>query len=111
LQDEPNGITIGVALDGAGYLVLADTWYPGWYVTVDGESRPLLRANYSFRAVWLTEGQHSVKMVYRPSSFLTGARVSLAALALFVVGLASVAWRARKRGAQAGSGIESAGGR
>jgi hypothetical protein len=87
LQDAPNRVTIRAVLDAPGYLVLADTWYPGWQVAVDGVPAGLLRANYAFRAVWLGVGEHEVEMVYRPTPVLVGGAVSLAALVLLVVGL------------------------
>jgi uncharacterized membrane protein YfhO len=87
LQDTPNGVTIRAVLDAPGYLVLADTWYPGWRATVDGEPAELLRANYAFRAVRLEAGEHTVEMVYRPTSVLVGGALSLAATAVIVIGL------------------------
>jgi hypothetical protein len=87
LQDGPNRVTIRAALDSPGYLVLADTWYPGWQAAVDGEPAEILRANYAFRAVRLEAGEHTVEMVYRPTSVLVGGALSLAALAVVVVGL------------------------
>jgi uncharacterized membrane protein YfhO len=88
LQDAANRVTIRAVLDAPGYLVLADTWYPGWRATVDGEPAEILRANYAFRAVWLEAGEHVVEMVYRPLSVIGGGAVSLAALVLLAVGLA-----------------------
>jgi hypothetical protein len=38
------------------WLVLADTWYPGWRCYVDGVEVPIRRANYSNRAVLLPPG-------------------------------------------------------
>jgi hypothetical protein len=87
LHDGPNRVTIRAALDAPGYLVLADTWYPGWRATVDGEPAEILRANYAFRAVRLEAGEHTVEMVYRPTSVLVGGALSLTALAVIVVGL------------------------
>jgi uncharacterized membrane protein YfhO len=87
LQDGPNRVTIRAALDAPGYLVLADTWYPGWRVTVDDLPAELLRANYAFRAVHLQDGKHTVDMVYQPASVFVGGVVSLAAVVLVVAGL------------------------
>jgi len=87
LQDAPNRVTIHAVLDAPGYLVLADAWYPGWQATVDGAPVEILRANYAFRAVHLEAGEHTVEMVYRSLSVLVGGAVSLAALALLIVGL------------------------
>lgn len=87
LQDTPNRVTIRVVLDAPGYLVLADTWYPGWRAMVDGEPAELLRANYAFRAVRLEAGEHTVEMVYRPTSVLVGGGLSLVAVIGVAVGL------------------------
>jgi len=72
LRDAPNRVTIAAVLTAPGYLVIADTWYPGWRATVDGQAVELLRANYAFRAVWLEAGEHVVEMVYRPASVQRG---------------------------------------
>ncbi|MBN1979185.1 MAG: YfhO family protein [Anaerolineae bacterium] len=87
LQDGPNRVTIRAALGAPGYLVLADTWYPGWRATVDGEPAEILRANYAFRAVWLEAGEHTVEMAYRPTSALVGGALSIATLVVIVIGL------------------------
>ena len=87
LQDSPNQVTIRAVLDAPGYLVLADTWSPGWRATVDGEPAEVLRANYAFRAIWLDTGEHNVEMVYHPTIALVGAAISLTVLALLVAGL------------------------
>jgi uncharacterized membrane protein YfhO len=87
LQDGPNGVTIRAALDRPGYLVLADTWYPGWQAAADGVPIEILRANHAFRAVWLEAGEHTVQMVYRPTVVPVGGAISLTALTLLVAGL------------------------
>jgi len=97
LRDAPNRVTIHAALDAPGYLVLADTWYPGWQAQVDGRPTDILRANYAFRAVWLEAGEHVIEMVYRPLSVFIGGVVSMMTLSLLAVGLL---WTAR-RGVQA----------
>jgi hypothetical protein len=89
LQDTPNGVTIHAGLDAPGYLVVADTWYPGWRATVDGEEVELLRANYVFRAVLLGAGDHVVRMLYQPLWLRAGAVLSLGTLVVAsVAGLA-----------------------
>jgi hypothetical protein len=72
-----NRIHLQVDTPGDGYLVLSEVWYPGWQVRVDGVSTPLLRANYAFRAVSLSPGQHQVEMVFRPTSWLIGLALSV----------------------------------
>jgi len=69
-------------------LVLADLYWPGWRVTVDGEQRPVLRADYLFRGVAVEPGDHEVEFSYAPASLRIGALLSLltlGALAVFAV--------------------------
>jgi hypothetical protein len=72
----PNDIRLGVDTPAEAYLVLSEVWYPGWRVTVDGASVPLLRANYAFRAVRLAPGQHQVHMTFAPRSWRLGLAIS-----------------------------------
>ena len=66
-------------------LVCLDTYAPGWEVKVDGRPNKILRANYMFRAVALSAGEHKVEFNYLPRSFVVGAMVSgLTLLALGV---------------------------
>ena len=87
LRDAPNRVTIRAILNEPGYLVLADTWYPGWQASVDGSPAPLLRANHAFRAVWLEAGEHVVEMRYRPASVRWGGAITLVALTGLILGL------------------------
>lgn len=65
-------VTIAVTMDVPGYLVLTDTWFPGWRARLDGGDVPIVRADHAFRAVWLPAGQHRVEFVYRPASLWIG---------------------------------------
>lgn len=67
-----NIVTLDVSTNCAGYLFLADTWYPGWYAFVDDRPVPLYRANAIFRAVPIEPGKHLVKFEYRPTSLVLG---------------------------------------
>lgn len=68
-----------------GCLVVTDTYYPGWKAIVDGREQPILRANTLFRGVLLPGGEHSVRFVYQPLSFVYGAWA--AAVALVIIAL------------------------
>lgn len=64
----------------AGYLILTDSYYPGWQVTIDGEPAPIIQADGLFRAVWLEPGAHEVVWTFRPNSFVTGLGLTLLGL-------------------------------
>ena len=74
--------TVDAEVDAAepSLVVVAQTYYHNWRVTVDGQPAPLLQANYAFQAVQVPAGQHRVHFYYRDQSFVIG-------LALTVVGL------------------------
>jgi len=94
----PNTVKIEVGLDRNGYLVLSDTYYPGWRAYVDGEEKEILRANYIFRAVPLESGQHTVLFKYNPPSFKVGLAISLAAWGVIILGLVVPFLQRHRRG-------------
>ncbi|WP_112664481.1 YfhO family protein [Microvirga flavescens] len=67
-QYKRTSVTVEVNSDQAGVLVLHDIFYPGWQVRVDGERRPILRANLLFRGVEIGPGRHKVEFTFRPTS-------------------------------------------
>lgn len=89
-------LRLAVTSSGPGYLVVNDTWFPGWRATVSGVETPVLRANHAFRAVRVPAGRHEVEFRFRPRGFAVGLAVSLAALAI-VLGLALVSARGTDR--------------
>ncbi|MHB8628526.1 MAG: YfhO family protein [Aggregatilineales bacterium] len=68
-------------------LIVADTWYPGWIATVDGQPTPIYQANGAFRAVYVEAGAHTVTMRYMPSSLATGAAISAVSGIILVAAL------------------------
>ncbi len=82
-------------------LVLTDSDFPGWTVSVDGRPAPLLTADYWFRGVLLAPGRHTVVFRYAPRSFAFG--LLLSALAFLAI-VALLGWeplqaRLRRRAA------------
>jgi len=68
----------------SSYLVLTDTYYPGWEATIDGNNSPVLRCNYAMRAIALPPGKHRISFVFQPMSFRIGAWISLFSLFLIL---------------------------
>ncbi|MBA1157905.1 YfhO family protein [Microvirga mediterraneensis] len=63
-----NSVVLDVESSDNGILVLHDINYPGWEAWVDGERRPILRANLLFRGVEIGPGRHRVEFHFRPMS-------------------------------------------
>jgi len=70
-------------MDGEGFLILSDVYYPGWKVYVDGIEEKIYRADYLLRAVHLPPGFHQVRFVYDPMSFKVGLWIILSTLFCF----------------------------
>lgn len=79
--DGTDSVTVEVASDGPGWLVLLDGWFPGWEATVDGEPARVRRADYAFRAVRVGAGKSVVRFDYRPRPLRLGLWVAAAAAA------------------------------
>jgi len=73
-----------VSLPVPGFLVVADSWYPGWSASVDGSAVDIIRTNGIVRGVYVAAGRHDVEMHYSPASFRVGCRISLAAATVLV---------------------------
>ena len=84
--EEPDRIVLDVESDAPAYLVLADSWSPGWEAAINDQPAPIYRANFYARAVFVPAGRHLVRFEYRPASFRTGAWVTLAAALLGLFG-------------------------
>jgi hypothetical protein len=98
-RDDDEDVEVLLNAPSAGWLVLTDTMFPGWSVTVDGRPARIEVANGYARAVAVGSGRHVVRFGYAPSSFRWGAAVSGAALAVSGVVLLLVpAIRRRRRG-------------
>ncbi len=96
VDPSPNQVLITVKTSTPGWLLLSDTFYPGWQAKIDGQPVPVYRADHLFRGVKVPEGEHTVEFLYRPASFYLGFGVSLAGW-LAVLGLVACARRRNQR--------------
>lgn len=75
-------VRLRVAVPRPAWLVLDDTYYPGWHATVNGTPAPIWRANVSMRAVHLAAGPAEVVFRYEPAPWRRGWLAALAGIAL-----------------------------
>jgi hypothetical protein len=90
---EPDEVLIEVDAAAPGYLVLTDTYYPGWKATIDGVAAPIYPANHVVRAVPIEPGHHVVAFRYEPLSVRAGAWLS--SVALLAIAAMAIANRPR----------------
>lgn len=84
-HESQRDIVIDAEAPHDGYLLLADTFYPGWTATVDGVPTPVYRANLSVRAVRLPGGRHRVRFAYEAPGVARGLRITSIAVALLLL--------------------------
>jgi Bacterial membrane protein YfhO len=102
--DHAEEVEVDATAQRSGYLILDDSFYPGWQATVDGHPARILPANENFRAVAIPAGRDVIAFRYRPASFFVGAAISLAtALVMISCGLFWWARGRRQRAPQASS--------
>lgn len=65
-------VTASVNAPSDGYLFLAIPYEDGWTALVDGQEQPILRADYGFSAVAVTEGSHEITMKFQTPWLIQG---------------------------------------
>jgi hypothetical protein len=89
---QPQRVELVATLERPGLVILADTFYPGWELTLDGRPAPIYRTNRMMRGAAVKAGRHTLVYTYRPASFRIGGALSIAGLIALV---ALVPWAAR----------------
>jgi O-antigen/teichoic acid export membrane protein len=94
----PNEVTLTARVSEDSWLVLADSYSPGWKAFVSGsdgdESEiPIALVNGNFRGVLLEPGAWTVRFKYSPDSVKLGGIISFVAGITLVFGLGVWLWR------------------
>jgi hypothetical protein len=96
VRNDPQHVEIDVSMQQPGIVILADVFYPGWTLTIDGKPAPILKVNRLMRGAAVESGKHHLVYRFDPLSFRLGAMLSTLG-ALGLIGLAS--WAVRQRAA------------
>ncbi len=87
VKEEDNALDIIANPSQPAYLVLSDTYYPGWKCFVDGREQEIYRVNYAMRGVFLTSGTHRITFRFEPLTVRIGAWSSGTSLLLAMLGI------------------------
>jgi hypothetical protein len=106
VRDTADEIRLEVQSERPAWLVVLDSWDPGWSASIDGDGTEIVRADYNFRAVRVPAGTSTVRMTYRPPGLVLGAVVSAGTVALIFTVLVVPPLRriARRRSARRSNG-------
>lgn len=91
LRDEVNLIEVAISAASTGWVRIADSWYPGWTATIDGETAAVERVDYLFKGVCVPAGNHRLTLQYLPTAFPLVCWISLGAL-LFCLTTAGISF-------------------
>lgn len=78
-------IKIQTTSNADAYLVVLDSFYPGWKAYIDDKETQIHKTNYNFRGILLPKGSHMVEFRYLPQSLVYGAIISGCSLMILAV--------------------------
>jgi uncharacterized membrane protein YfhO len=85
IKSDAHQTSVSVSLEKDGFLVLSDTFFPGWEAYVDGKREKIYQADHFIRAVPLKKGKHRVRFVFNPITYRLGLIISSCALIFFLL--------------------------
>jgi len=77
-------LRVGIVGFGSCFLILSDSYYPGWRATVDAKPTHIYRTDYVLRGVAVPTGTHVVRFTFVPIAFTIGAWISQVTLLALV---------------------------
>lgn len=80
----PNTVVLKVRASRLGYVFLSDVFTPNWQAYVDGKKSTVLRADYAFRAVPVSQGTHTVVFSYEDQAFFRGVIISFVSFIILI---------------------------
>jgi hypothetical protein len=92
---EPGRVRVSVASNAGGFLVLSESYYPGWRARIGGRVVPVRRTNLSLQGLPLPPGEHVVTLEFDSLTLRAGAAASTLGI-VALVGLAAWGWRRRE---------------
>ena len=95
---ENNAYQTRVEVEQACVLLLKVTYHPNWHAYVDGEERPVLRANYVWKAVSVPAGEHCVEFRYRDPVVAVSRWITLLSSLVLIAALAISLAKAGRKG-------------
>ena len=81
-------LKLSTTAPGPRILVISQNHHPNWTATVNGEPKPLIRANYLWTAVPLEPGEHIVKLTYRDPIATTARWITLGGVIILIAAIA-----------------------
>lgn len=94
-EDTPWRITLLLAMETPGLVVLSDLWDVGWHAYLDDDEVSVLRTNHAVRGVVVPAGARVLRFQYEPATFFWGLRLSALTMLVLLVWLGLHVHRSR----------------
>ncbi len=90
-----DSVELEVKTYGRAFLILSDSYYPGWKAYVDDTETMIYKVNGVMRGVLVqNSGEHKVRFIFRPFSFYAGLSVTVATFLVMIL-LCAVSYKNR----------------
>ena len=96
-SDRPGKISLSANCPTKQFLVVGESYHPGWQATVDHQIAPISRANGDFIGLPVAPGEHEITLEFKPESLRYGRFTSAFGLSLMAALLVFTAWPARRQ--------------
>lgn len=73
----PNRIILETEQNNNGFLVLSENFHPDWFCKVDGQLTKVYPAYHTLRAIYITEGKHTVEFYYYSKYYVLGRLITI----------------------------------
>jgi len=95
----PNKLTYSSSSSNERLAVFSEIFYEkGWKATIDGQEADIIRVDYLLRGLVIPAGEHTIVFEFRPSSYYTGEKISLAGSLLLLLLFAGAVYLETKKG-------------
>lgn len=85
IEYSPNKISMSVSADQPTLVYFSDNYSKAFKAIIDGREGKILRANYTFRAIPVSSGNHTVIVQYDNSAVVIGFIVAIATILVAVI--------------------------
>jgi len=82
---EPEKIKLEIENNENNWLLANEIYYPGWQAKIDDKPIKIYQANYTFRAIQIPKGKHTVEFTFKPKSFIIGKIISSITLLILII--------------------------
>ncbi len=83
---KPDEIVYRYNATGDKLTVFSEIYYPaGWESFIDGKESKYFRTDFVLRGMVVPGGQHEIRFVFRPASYIVGNKISLASSVLLIL--------------------------